>query len=144
MKFFVVGSIFLVAVGVLIGVSVSAGSIPVVTLAELQGPTAEFQGRRVQLNGKVAAIDRERLYPLRFAVSQKGHAGEPLKVVSKLSPPENFKIDTNVMLQGTYDRGTQTFEATTIMTKCPSRYEATEEAKKADEQRASGELLDIR
>ena len=140
MRLFLVASIFLVAVGVLVGVGVVASSIPVLKLGELRGAGARYEGRAVQLDrGKVVSIDR--LFPLRFRVAEEGDSTAPLVVVSKLSPPENFKVGTDVMIQGTYDLDSREFSASTIMTKCPSRYEATEEFKKAQDREAAMESL---
>ncbi len=56
-----------------------------------------------------------------FAFFMKDAAGTEIKVVYKGTIPNNFESSTSVVVTGKY-RNDQ-FEATEILTKCPSKYE---------------------
>jgi len=50
--------------------------------------------------------------------------GKAMKVVYNGIIPDTFKEDIQVIVEGKYDVNDQTFHAATVLTKCPSKYEA--------------------
>ena len=133
----VIALVFVSAVGTLIILGVSS-SMPVLKVPELLAHASKHPGQAVQLDGcKIVAIESR--YPLRFEVAADGDSTRPIPVVSERSPPENFDVGKSVMLQGVYDLEQRNFDASTIITKCPSRYEATEQAKKAEREAKAAE-----
>src|SRR4029450_9846095 len=110
------------ALGVLIGVGV-ASAVPRVSLAKL---TSEPVDGDVQIDdGQVVAIESQ--MPLRFSIATSETSTDVVRVESPRSVPENFKIGTKVHLTGSYDRTKSVFQAYTVSTICPSRYEAAKE-----------------
>ncbi|MCR4417793.1 MAG: cytochrome c maturation protein CcmE [Ignavibacteria bacterium] len=59
--------------------------------------------------------DRTFIFYLRDAKNNE------MKVVYKGTKPNNFEIATNVVVTGKYENGY--FQATDVLTKCPSKYE---------------------
>jgi cytochrome c-type biogenesis protein CcmE len=57
-------------------------------------------------------------------------AGKECKVILEGAAPNNFEVATSVVAKGRYRDGV--FQATEVLTKCPSKYEAgAEEVKKS-------------
>jgi hypothetical protein len=125
MKPFVVGSVFLVAVGVLLWAGIVAASIPIVKIRQLQAEPAEFAGTIQVDDGKVAEI--ESLAPLRFAVAARSDPTLRLKVESPCSVPDNFTLGREVSIRGEYDASRNLFRAHRVSTQCPSKYEASKD-----------------
>ncbi len=110
------------ALGVLIGVGV-ASAVPRISLAKL---TSEHVDGDVQIDdGLVVAIESQ--MPLKFSIATSATSTDVVRVESPRSVPENFKIGTKVHLTGSYDRSKGVFQAYTVSTVCPSRYEASKE-----------------
>jgi cytochrome c-type biogenesis protein CcmE len=129
MKPFIVAAIFIAALSVVLGVAVTA-SMPVLKLRAL---STEYTGGYVRVDdGKIAEI--ESIEPLRFKVAPESDPGQFIVVESKRTVPENFKIGVDVGLEGEYDSKSNVFTAHRISTQCPSKYEATRDAKEAMEQ----------
>ena len=70
------------------------------------------------VKSKSYQIDREQNL---FAFFMKDAAGNEMKVVYKGAIPNNFESSTSVVVTGKYRNNR--FEATEILTKCPSKYE---------------------
>ncbi len=127
MKFFLIAATFLSALVALIWVGI-ASAIPVVSVAELGAP--EVVGTEVEVkDGQVQLIHS--FAPLVFTVSSRNVKGQLVVVESPRSVPENFKPGIDVGLRGTFDRQKNRFVASVVTTKCPSKYEASKDAKEA-------------
>jgi len=89
--------------------------------------------KKVQLKGawnseKESYFDPEAIQFIFFLVDDNG---QECKVVLDGAEPNNFKIATSVVAKGKYISDESYFHATEVLTKCPSKYEATaEEVKK--------------
>jgi hypothetical protein len=127
MKPLVVGSFFVAAMGALLWAGWMSASIPVVKVAELQATS--HTGTVEVKDAKVVFI--ESLAPLRFKVSPRNDASAFMWVESPGSIPENFKEGADVGLLGAYNREKNLLAAERITTQCPSKYEASKEAKSA-------------
>ena len=57
-----------------------------------------------------------------FSFYMSDYLGNQMKVVYKGTIPNNFESSTSVVVTGKYHNGV--FEASEILTKCPSKYEA--------------------
>jgi cytochrome c-type biogenesis protein CcmE len=94
---------------------------------------ARAKHKKVQLKG---AWDKER--PSAFDPQKStftfylvDEAGQVCKVVLDGAAPNNFELATSVVAKGRYVPEGDYFHATQVLTKCPSKYEATAvEAKK--------------
>jgi len=125
MKFIAVASVFVLALAALAWVGI-ASQIPVVSVAEIGRPeleNAEVEVRESQVR------EIQSYAPLRFIVGSRTGVGDTVQVESPRPVPENFKLGIDVGLRGTYDPARKVFVAGLVTTKCPSRYEASEEVK---------------
>lgn len=132
MKLFVIAAALFGALGVLIGVGVVAGSIPSYDLPEFLA--SDYQGGRVQVGAMITSVDS--VMPLAFTVHSRTDVNQTIRVESPKAPPENFRPGIEVGLRGTYDPETRTFTAYQIMTKCPTKYEASKEVTEKPEGKA--------
>lgn len=71
-------------------------------------------------------VDRDKQI---FSFYMKDYKGTELKVMYRGAMPNNFESSTSVVVTGKYHQGT--FQATDILTKCPSKYESTYEQQQA-------------
>ena len=88
---------------------------------EVMADPAAWQGRRLQLHGYVAGIERKRnSLEYRFNVQSNGHVVQAnyTGVV-----PDTFKEGAEVVLKGTLSPNGFQVERNGVMAKCPSKYE---------------------
>ena len=133
-KFTIVAVILLGAMTALVWAAF-ASAIPVVSVAELS--QANAGGIEVQIkDGQIREI--ESLAPLQFTISSRSGLGGTVRVKSPRSVPENFKVGIDVGLRGTYDSKERVFDAYSVTTKCPSRYEDSKQGTPGGEGAAYG------
>jgi len=61
-----------------------------------------------------------------FYVLDKDDASKSIRVIFRGAVPDTFKPGVEVILEGVFDARTRHFQATTLLTKCPSKYEKNE------------------
>ena len=126
--FLIVGSI-----GYLISTSISQTSMYFVTVAELtdQGLTHYTSELKVKGNVVKGSIIRDPNDYLKvdFAIADKESKGQSLKVHYKGVTPDMFQDDGEVVVEGVIKNGV--FHAETLLTSCPSKYEAEKQAGKS-------------
>ncbi len=88
---------------------------------------ARAKQKKVQLKGawnkeKPSAFDPRKSTFTFFLVDD---AGQECKVVLDGAAPNNFELATSVVAKGRYVAEGDYFHATEVLTKCPSKYEAT-------------------
>lgn len=96
-----------------------------VTVSEFRSDTLNIEERDVRVAGTVASgsvINIPRELTLRFEI--KDSTGS-MPVMYRGTTPDLFKEGGGVVLEGRFEDGT--FNATKILTKCPSKYEPREE-----------------
>ena len=122
MKLFLVASVFLCAIGTLIWVGIANAGTPVHKISELfDGAT--YKGGRVQVDeGKVVAI-HSLASPLVFDYASDAAPGRKIRVETKRTAPENFKVGIEASIVGEFDASTGTFQAVKVSTQCPSKYD---------------------
>lgn len=64
-----------------------------------------------------------------FNVLDTNSPDQAIRVRFRGAVPDTFKPGIEVILEGTFRAETREFEASTLMTKCPSKYEKNEEGK---------------
>ncbi len=93
------------------------------TVAELYGQRPQIQGERVRVNGNVVEgtenWDAENI-TLKFSIQDE--SGEALPIVFYGPRPDNFQRAASAIVEGEL-LPNGTFEAQTLLLKCPSRYE---------------------
>jgi cytochrome c-type biogenesis protein CcmE len=105
--------------------SVSETGIYYRTVSEVLASTS--LDRALRISGKVVEgtinVDQENLI-LTFAVSDMEDRTRTINAVYNGVVPDAFKEDVEVILEGNYDRSSNTFNVVTLLAKCPSKYVA--------------------
>jgi cytochrome c-type biogenesis protein CcmE len=117
--------LLLAGLGYLIVSGASKDSVYFVTVAEAMDmdPAKLKQAR---LFGNVAEADLTRdpqSLGVHFRLLDKDVAGKAVMVDYKGAVPDTFKPGAEVIVEGGLDPSGQTFKATSLITKCPSKYE---------------------
>jgi cytochrome c-type biogenesis protein CcmE len=124
-RYFIGGGILVVAVSLLVYVSLSGAVSYYLTVSELLDRGNELYGERVRVAGKVIDNSIEwdaTTLELRFDITE---GGNDLLVMYDGARPSGLKEGSNVLVEGEY-RSDNTFQASTIILKCPSKYEPQE------------------
>jgi cytochrome c-type biogenesis protein CcmE len=93
---------------------------------------AENSGKRVQVTGKVVR-EMESQYDTKantFTFFMRDDENRVAKVILTGAKPNNFEIATSVVAKGKYKDGS--FQASEVLTKCPSKYEGQPAEKHPD------------
>lgn len=126
-KFLIASLVIAIAIATLIYVGINESGVYYMTVAELKksGSTTIGQGLRISGNvtkGSVEEIAKDLI--LKFRVKdEEGPDNVFVNVYYKGIKPDSFKEDVQVILEGKYDPPKNLFTATTLLVKCPSRYE---------------------
>ena len=119
---FVVGILLVfLALGYLVFTSIKETTVYYLTVSELQAQTDSLTGERVRIAGNVAEGSVQRdvaTSSVRFVVYDD--SGE-LPVVHKGMVPDIFAEHVEVVVEGVYTG--DEFHSTTLLAKCPSRFE---------------------
>jgi cytochrome c-type biogenesis protein CcmE len=113
-----------IAFGALLWVGISHSTVYYYTVSELRakGPAVDVRVSGQLVNGSITALG---VTDVSFAIHDRDHTGEVISVTFSGVVPDSFRDqpDTEVVVQGDYLSG-DTFQASTILAKCPSKYEA--------------------
>lgn len=121
----ILGSAVVVITAAVAGVSLSGSSVAKTSFADLP----KSAGNRCEVYGK---LDRASIHPIQgatvvsFTVRDE-KTNEPLEVLYQnpnSALPANFPAATHAKLGGVYDPVKHQFVASTVSTKCPSKYDA--------------------
>ncbi|OIO00747.1 MAG: cytochrome c biogenesis protein CcmE [Desulfovibrionaceae bacterium CG1_02_65_16] len=117
--------LFLGGVGYLVATGVTKDSVYFLNVGEaLATDTAKL--KQARLFGNVGAQDIERLQPgpgVAFTLLDKDNPGQTLRVSYRGAVPDAFKAGAEVIVEGGLDATGKTFTASTLITKCPSKYQ---------------------
>ncbi len=94
-----------------------------VTVSELQARASEVEGRRVRVGGDVVAGSIVRGGPGEPIHFRIGDGTSELEVVYSGVLPDIFAEGRHVIVEGLYRSG-QPVQADSVLTQCPSRFEA--------------------
>lgn len=131
-KFLIAGIVIASAISYLIYVGVQESGVYFVTVDELKTSEKVKDGEGLRMGGSVieGSIEEEpKELIVRFKVKDEGEdvdASNFVNVYYKGVKPDSFKADVQVILEGKYNRAENLFTATTLLVKCPSRYEGEE------------------
>jgi len=118
------GLVVCLALGYLIYVLLGSTMTYYSTVSELKGKGDSVYDQGVRVYGEVVPgtvmFDDKNLLTFDITDGQ-----ESLHVVYEETPPDNFDNQTQVVLEGKLDSA-DIFHASSIKTKCPSKYEAEE------------------
>lgn len=124
-RFFIGGIIVFLALGYLGYAGFEGSATYYYTVDELMREGNSIYGQNVRVNGQVApgSLEQE---PGSLALGFTIIAGEAsLPVVYQGVVPDTFKVGSEVVVEGYLDSD-NTFQANTILAKCPSKYEPAE------------------
>lgn len=122
LKLSIAGVVILLAVGYLISTSLQNNAVYYLTVSELQRAGASVEGQPIRVAGNVVpgSIQRE---PGSFIVQfEIADASGRLPITYKGVVPDIFGPGIEVVVEGKYP-GTGTFAASTLLAKCPSKFE---------------------
>jgi len=117
--------VFVSAVGYLLASGLGSESVYYLEVAEVLENPQKFNKKGMRVSGDVVdgtvTKDFKKQY-LEFVLSDT--SGKSMKVIYNGIIPDTFEEDIQVIVEGKYDQQTKTFNAATVLTKCPSKYEA--------------------
>ncbi len=122
-KFLFSTLLIVLAVGYLITSTTSQTLVYYYSVEEVQSQLSSLQSRGIRINGKAAGIETQGR-ECRFQVVGER---ESLAVVYQGLLPDTFKEGSEVVIEGRWNPAEQYFEATTVLAKCPSKYEAADD-----------------
>ena len=126
---FALGSALIVgAIGYLIATGINSTSTYFFTVSELMDQKVSFHGTGLKVKGNVVEGSIERdpndYLSVQFAIEEKN---SNLNVVYQGVTPDMFQDGGEVVVEGALDEQ-GVFHANTLLTSCPSKYEAEKEA----------------
>jgi cytochrome c-type biogenesis protein CcmE len=126
LKFIIAGGIIVGAVCYLMFSGIGDSMVYYYTVSELTAQARDVAGKGVRVSGYVAPGSVGRApgrSELRFLVFEKG-SPKTLPVVYGGIVPDTFKPNAEVVVEGVYRPEEGVFYATTLLAKCPSKYES--------------------
>ena len=122
-KFLFSTLLIILAVGYLITSTTSQTLVYYYSVEEVQSQLSSLQSRSIRISGKAEGIETQGR-ECRFQVVGEQ---ESLAVVYYGPLPDTFKEGSEVVVEGRWDPARQHFEATTVLAKCPSKYEGVDD-----------------
>lgn len=126
LKFVIAGGLIIGAVCYLMFSGINDTMVYYYGVAEVMARAAELEGKGVRISGYVAPgtvrqdITRSQV---EFTVFEK-RSDQTLPVIYQGIVPDTFKENAEVVVEGSYHAQDRVFHATTLLAKCPSKYEA--------------------
>ena len=116
---------FLLGVGYLMFSGISENSVYFLNVSEaLAMPADKLQSARLFGTVKGEGITMLEQGPgVIFQLEDKDNSVQTLQVVYNGPVPDTFKAGAEVIVEGNFEAGNAKFNAETLMTKCPSKYE---------------------
>jgi cytochrome c-type biogenesis protein CcmE len=124
-KLIIGGLIILLAVAYLFWSGMKDSSVYFLTVEELFAQIDRMEGKGTRINGDIVPGSIKWDAPNLLLTFQLTDEKNLLNVRHKGVAPDTFQEGLSVVVEGKYENGI--FNATQIMTKCPSKYEAKRE-----------------
>ena len=120
--------VVVVALGFLIYSGLSSNMVYYYHVDEFLPKAASLQGEVIKVNGKVqeGSIHKDHL-DCNFVIH--GNVKNTVNVEYHGVVPDTFKDGSDVVVEGSYDLTAQKFHATTLLAKCPTKYEPQNQSK---------------
>ncbi len=116
------GTLIIVAIVFLITLGLKNGATYYYEVSELLAQGPSLNGKTVRVAGKVAPDVEHEVGTLRFRIIDTKSQNTTLLVVYQGPVPDTFQAGRDIIVEGKYTPG-GVFEATSIITKCPSKYQ---------------------
>lgn len=124
-KLIVVGLVVVAAIFYLISSGFKQSGVYYLEVHELVNNPSKFQTKGVRISGDVvngSVVRDNKNQSLKFVMADG--TGVKMNVDYKGIIPDAFTEDVQVIVEGRYDKNSNTFSAATLLAKCPSKYEA--------------------
>ncbi len=117
--------LFVIGVGYLLFSGISESSIPFVTVAEASVlPPEKLQAARIFGTVKSEGIVMlEEGSGVKFALEDSMDSSQTMWVIYNGTVPDTFKAGAEIYVEGKQEMGNPVFSASTLITKCPSKYQ---------------------
>jgi cytochrome c-type biogenesis protein CcmE len=125
LKFLVAGALIVGTISFLMFSGIDNAMVYYYTVSEVQSQGRQLTGKGIRISGHVrpGSIKRtEDGTSVDFEVYERS-SGQALQVSYAGLIPDTFKDDAEVVVEGVYDLTDPSFNATTLLAKCPSKYE---------------------
>ncbi len=125
-KFIVAGALIIAAIGYLMFSGIDDSMVYYYSVSELLAKAPELSGKGIRVSGYVSpgSIRRETgKASVNFVVFEK-NSKQTIPVVYDGIVPDTFKDNAEVVVEGVYRPDQKLFHATTLLAKCPSKYES--------------------
>ena len=127
-KFLIAGVVIVLAITSLVFMGVKESGMYFMTVTELKtkGTRTPDEGIRISGNvveGSIDNIAKELVLKFKVKDEEEGDDNNYVNVYYEGVKPDSFKADVQVILEGKYNSGENLFKASTLLVKCPSRYE---------------------
>ena len=121
-RFIIGGTLIIIAIVFLIVLGLKSGATYYYEVSELLAQEPSLAGKTVRVTGEVASDVEHEVGKLRFRIIDTASQNTTLPVVYQGPLPDTFQAGRDIVVEGKYTSG-GVFEATTIITKCPSKYQ---------------------
>ena len=124
-KFIVAG---LIVVAVIVYLTVSGfkqSSVYYLEVHELQAKPDAYKSKGVRISGDIKDGTTKKDLPSKYLeFIMEDETGATMKVIYRGLVPDAYEEGNQVIVEGKYDKDSNTFHANTLLVKCPSKYEA--------------------
>jgi len=124
-KFLIAGGLIVGTICFLMFSGIDNAMVYYYTVSEVQSQGKQLAGRGIRISGHVQPGSIEKADDgthVDFRVYEK-QTGRTVLVSYAGLIPDTFKDDAEVVVEGIFDPGDPSFNATTLLAKCPSKYE---------------------
>jgi cytochrome c-type biogenesis protein CcmE len=124
-KLVTIGIIVVVAVFYLISSGFKQSGVYYLEVHELIKDPTKYEAKGIRVSGDVVKgtiVKDAKNQHLEFVMADG--TGKQMNVVYNGIIPDAFTEDVQVIVEGKYHKDTNTFNASTLLAKCPSKYEA--------------------
>ena len=124
-KFLIAGGLIVGTICFLMFSGIDNAMVYYYTVSEVQSQGKQLAGRGIRISGYVQPGSIEKADDgtrVDFRVYEK-KTGRTVLVSYAGLIPDTFKDDAEVVVEGIFDPGDPSFNATTLLAKCPSKYE---------------------
>jgi cytochrome c-type biogenesis protein CcmE len=124
-KFLVAGGLIIGTICLLMFSGIDDAMVYYYTVSEVQTQGDQLVGKGIRISGHVQPGSIRKSPDgtvVDFEVFEKA-TGEAISVTYSVLIPDTFKDDAEVVVEGIYDSQSPSFGATTLLAKCPSKYE---------------------
>jgi cytochrome c-type biogenesis protein CcmE len=124
LKFLAIAVIFIGVVGYLLFSGLQE-TVYYYTVGEVLAADFQADARGIRLTGTVVpgSVTRENDTLVMDFLLADDKTGDTLKIHYEGVVPDSFKEDRHVVVEGKFHQGRDEFDATSLLVKCPSKYE---------------------